>query len=108
MDAETAKQKLLMTLNAPQRQIVDAFNGTQASRAEIAERSGYSAASSGYRDLISSLSSIGVVVYPSTGMVDLADWVREILMTIPRTYKLSKPALKKLKDIKKETGLGLP
>ena len=27
-------------------------------------------------------------------------------MTIPRTYKLSKPALKKLKDIKKETGLG--
>jgi hypothetical protein len=40
MDAETAKQKLMTTLNAPQRRILDAFNGTQASRAEIAERSG--------------------------------------------------------------------
>jgi uncharacterized protein len=76
MDAETAKQTLMTTLNAPQRRIVDAFNGTQASRAEIAERSGYSAASSGYRNLISSLSSIGAIVYPSTGMVELADWVR--------------------------------
>ena len=79
MDAETAKQKLMTTLNAPQRRIVEAFNGTEASRAEIAERSGYSAASSGYRNLISSLSSIGVVTYPSTGKVDLADWVRELL-----------------------------
>jgi hypothetical protein len=33
----------------------------------------------GYPNLISSLSSIGVVVYRSTGMVDLADWVRELL-----------------------------
>ena len=79
MDGETAKQKLMETLSAPQRRVVEAFNGTQASRVEIAERSGYSPASSGYRNLISSLSSIGVVTYPSSGMVDLADWVREIL-----------------------------
>ena len=42
MDADTAKQTLMGTLNEPQRKIVRAFNGTQASRADIAERSGYS------------------------------------------------------------------
>jgi uncharacterized protein len=79
MGAQTAKKTLLDTLSDPQRRIVSAFNGTQASRAEIAERSGYSPKSSGYSNLIYSLAGIGVIVYPSTGMVDLADWVRELL-----------------------------
>jgi uncharacterized protein DUF87 len=79
MDPETAKQTLRGTLTAPQRKIVDAFSGTQESRAVIAERSGYSPTSSGYSNLIYSLAGIGVIVYPSPGMVDLAHWVRELL-----------------------------
>jgi hypothetical protein len=79
MDGETAKNKLLGSLTAPERKVLAAFNGTAASRGEIAERSGYSPSSGGFNNLLGSLSSIGVVTRPAPGMVDLADWVRELL-----------------------------
>ena len=48
-------------------------------REEIAERSNYSNTSSGFDKTLSQLSSIGVVTRPAPGMLDLADWVRELL-----------------------------
>ena len=79
MDADTAKQKLLDSLTAPERKVLAAFNSHVASRDEIAERSGYSPSSGGFNNLLGSLAGIGVIVRPAPGMVDLADWAREIL-----------------------------
>ena len=79
MDAETAKQKMMNSLTGPERKVLGAFNGSASSREEIAERSGYSPSSGGFNNLLSSLSSVGIVTRPAPGMVDLADWVRDLL-----------------------------
>lgn len=79
MDADTAKQKMMDSLSAPERKVLGAFNGHAASRDEIAERSGYSPSSGGFNNLLSSLSSVGILIRPAPGHVDLADWVREIM-----------------------------
>jgi hypothetical protein len=79
MDTNAARQKLLSILGPAQRRVLDAFNGSAATREEIAERSNYSNTSSGFEKTLSQLSSIGVVIRPAPGMVDLADWVRELL-----------------------------
>jgi hypothetical protein len=79
MDLAEARAKLLSVLGPAQRRVLDAFNGTSATRDEIAERSQYSNTSSGFEKTLSQLSSIGVVTRPAPGMVDLADWVRELL-----------------------------
>jgi uncharacterized protein len=78
MDAETAKQKMLDSLTGPERKVLAAFNGSAASRDEIAERSGYSPSSGEFNNLLSSLSGVGIITRPAPGMVDLADWVREL------------------------------
>jgi hypothetical protein len=57
----------------------EAFSAAAATREEIANRSNYSHTFSGFEKTLSQLSSIGVVIRPAPGMVDLADWVREIL-----------------------------
>lgn len=67
------------SLSGPERKVIAAFNGTASTRDEITTRSGYSPTSGGFNNLLSSLSSIGIVTRPAPGMVDLADWVREIL-----------------------------
>jgi hypothetical protein len=79
LDVQEARQKLLGVLGPAQRRVLDAFNGTAATKEEIADRSQYSVTSSGFEKTLSQLSSIGVVTRPAAGMVDLADWVREIL-----------------------------
>ena len=79
MDADAARAKLLSVLGPAQRRVLDAFNGSAATREEIAQRSQYSNTSSGFEKTLSQLSSIGVVTRPAPGMVDLADWVRELL-----------------------------
>jgi hypothetical protein len=79
MDADAARAKLLSVLAPAQRRVLDAFNGSAATREEIAERSNYSNTSSGFEKTLSQLSSIGVVTRPAPGMVNLADWVRELL-----------------------------
>ena len=66
-------------LHPAQRRVFDAFNGTAAMKEEIAERSQYSVTSSGFEKTLSQLSSIGVVTRPAPEMVDLADWVRELV-----------------------------
>ena len=79
IDTDTARQKLLSVLQPAQRRVLDAFNGTAATKQEIADRSQYSATSSGFEKTLSQLSSIEIVTRPAPGMVDLADWVRELL-----------------------------
>jgi hypothetical protein len=79
MDAGEARARLLSVLGPAQRRVLGAFNAAAATREEIAERSNYSNTSSGFDKTLSQLSSIGVVTRPAPGMLDLADWVREIL-----------------------------
>jgi hypothetical protein len=79
IDHSEAKQRLLSTMSGSQLKVLNAFNGTEAAREEIAERSGYAASSGNFNNLLGSLSSIGVVTRPAPGVVDLTDWVRELL-----------------------------
>jgi hypothetical protein len=79
MDVGDARARLLSVLGPAQRRVLDAFNGSAATREEIVERSNYSNTSSGFDKTLSQLSSIGILTRPAPGMVDLAEWVRELL-----------------------------
>jgi hypothetical protein len=69
----------LKLLPPAQRKIIAAFNSGAASREDIAQRSQYSVTSSNFANLLLGLSTLGILIRPSPGMVDLADWVGEIL-----------------------------
>lgn len=71
---------LLDSLNAPQRKVIRALvdQGIR-SREAVAEDTSYSAASSTYSNLVSSVKTLGLIVYPSQGHVAMADWAQELL-----------------------------
>ena len=65
-------------LTAPQRKIlltVHAVWPKDLARADVAERTQYSAGSGGFANLLGSLSSLGMITYPQTGRVKAADWM---------------------------------
>ena len=50
-------------------------DGKRVTRAELAERSGYSDRSSGFEKQISTLRGLGLITYPGDGMVQIAEWI---------------------------------
>lgn len=80
MDRIEARDMMLGTLSAPQRKIIDALHvGRVLSREELAERSGYSAGSGGFNNLLGSLRTLKVIDYPATGQVVITEWAGELL-----------------------------
>lgn len=80
MDAEKAASMLRGILSAPQNKVLDAFTTDQSyTRDAIADASGYQRTSGGFGNLLSELSTLGVIEKAGTGMVKIAPWVWEIL-----------------------------
>lgn len=80
MSAEEAREMLLSVLSNPHKKIVAAFNGEDClSRDEVAQRSGYSAGSGGFNNLVGKLNALNILERPSSGMLAISDWAREVL-----------------------------
>jgi uncharacterized protein len=79
MDPTEGRDRLLGILNAPQRKIFDAvYASGEVSREELGAATDYSPTSGGFKNLLGGLRSLGILEYPSTGRVKLADWILEI------------------------------
>lgn len=80
MSPEEGRDMLLGYLSNQQRKLVDALNGAgDMSRDALGERTGYSASSGGFNNLIGSLSTLGLITKPAPGYVALSPWAQELL-----------------------------
>lgn len=80
MDKAEARSILMDTLSAPQKKIIEAANSLgETTRDAIAERTGYSAGSGNFNNLLGALRTIGVIEYPMQGQVKISDWAQEVL-----------------------------
>lgn len=74
-----AARALEGVLSPAQRRIIAALaDGATRSRDELAAATEYSPASSGFRNLLGSLRTLELLDYPSAGMVQIEDWVKNV------------------------------
>lgn len=78
-DVTDPKSMIFSVLPGPQTKILNAVLQGGADRETIASRSGYSATSTGFSNPLGNLKALGIVTYPSTGRVAMADWAAEVL-----------------------------
>ncbi len=70
----------LSSLSNPQKKIIATLVGRGSrSREDVATDTGYSASSGGFNNLIGSLGTLGIVVKPQQGHIELSDWAQELL-----------------------------
>jgi len=80
MSTEEARDFVLTVLSAPQRRLVEAAAGAaEITRDDLAQRTGYSANSGGFNNLISALCTLDIFIKPRPGSVGLSDWARKVL-----------------------------
>jgi hypothetical protein len=81
MDADSAKNKILSVLDGPNIKVVNAFDGTETalSRDVLAEKSGYAPSTSSFKNAVSRLSVLGIVLRHSAGKLQLSPWAAELL-----------------------------
>jgi len=83
MTREEGAAMLMSVLSNPQKKIIGAvLNGEVHDRAAVADASGYSATSGGFGNLLGSLSTLGLITYPSPGQVQVEPWVQELLADV--------------------------
>lgn len=73
-----AVEKIRGVLGGPERKILDAALVGSGSRECIAGRAGYSHTSTSFTNPLSKLKTLGLITYPSSGMVAVTDWAREL------------------------------
>jgi hypothetical protein len=79
MSADEARDFVLSVLSAPQRRLVEAATGVaDITRDKLAERTGYSASSGGFNNLIGALCTLDIFEKPRPGSVGLSDWARRV------------------------------
>jgi uncharacterized protein len=81
MTAEEARAKMQSVLSSTQLRLVEACaaGDDQMSREELGQRSGYSASSGNFQNMVGSLCTLGIFTRPAQGMIALSDWARELL-----------------------------
>ena len=81
MSHREAAEKMRSVLTSTQIKLVDACAkaGSPISRDELGERSGYSAASGNFQNVVGSLCTVGVFTRPAAGMLALSEWAAELL-----------------------------
>jgi uncharacterized protein len=80
MGKDEGRDMLISTLSYPQRKIVAVLiDDSMKTREFVAEQSGYVASSGGFNNLIGSLGTVGIIVKPQPGYVELSAWVQELL-----------------------------
>jgi hypothetical protein len=80
MSAAEAKDMLLSVLSNPHKKIVAAFEDEAAlSRDDVATRSGYSAGSGGFNNLVGKLNTLDILERPAQGMLAMTEWAKTVL-----------------------------
>lgn len=81
LSRDEARTMILGILNGPEQKLVMAMVGGTGpmTRDELGAATGYSASSGNFGNIIGGLCKLTVFVKPSTGMIDLAPWAREVL-----------------------------
>jgi hypothetical protein len=79
MSVEEARDFVLSVLSGPQRRLLEAATDTaDITRDELAERTGYSANSGGFNNLIGALCTLDIFEKPRPGSVALSEWARRV------------------------------
>ena len=77
---EEGADLLLGHLSNPQKKIIGALLGREAlARDVLGATTGYSPSSGGFNNLLGSLRTLGIIDYPSKGLVAMSDWAEELL-----------------------------
>jgi hypothetical protein len=80
MDQAEARDMLLSVLSNPHKKIVEVFNGSdQLARDDVAQKSGYSAGSGGFNNLVGRLNTLNILERPAQGMLAMTNWARTVL-----------------------------
>lgn len=80
MVAAEAQRRLLSVLSGPQQTVLQAFeNDEPYTREDIGKKSNYSPNSGGFGNILSQLTTLGVIERAGSGMVKISPWVREVL-----------------------------
>lgn len=79
MTKDEARDAVLSIMTGPQRKIFDALLAGEMSREQLAEETGYSPDSGGYKNYLGSMRSLSIIEYPQRGHVALAPWVHDVI-----------------------------
>lgn len=75
-DIGRARDAVRPRLNGAQQKIFDVLiQGGEMDRTDVAERAGFSPSASHFGNMVSALKSLGVIEYPSKGMLRISDWL---------------------------------
>lgn len=76
-DSGSVQERALAILSGPQRKVLSVLldRANEVSRDELGELTDYSSTSGGFANLLGSLRSLGLIDYPSKGMVRAEDWL---------------------------------
>lgn len=81
LDMDDATKMVSSILKGPQVQIIAKLprDGSPIARGDLAEQAGFSASSSHYANTISSLKTLDILSYPSSGQVAMTAWAAQVL-----------------------------
>lgn len=80
MTIAEAREFILSVLSGPQRKLIEAAaNVTDITRETLAKRSGYTASSGGFNNLVGSLCTLDIFAKPRPGTIALSEWAHQVI-----------------------------
>lgn len=81
LTAGEAHARLTSVLSTPEKKLIEVLvDHDTISREDLGAASGYSASSGNFRNLISHLSTLNIIIKPDSATVALTDWARKVLV----------------------------